>query len=478
MSVFRIYPSKSNTIGSSPAFENLNSSQNPVSDLWYGGGFTESEVFRPNSISRLLLYFDISELQQRFSDLTINPESVKSYRLVLKNSIPEERILTTEFQNASIKKAISSSFDLIAFPIDKEWDEGIGYDMLGGGYTIKAFGNPHVTGYSNWNYAKSDDPWNEPGVYFNPTASTPFFSQQHFALGGEDINMDVSDIVKNWLSGGSQNNGIGISYSRTFEEKSGNTRFISSFFTQKTNSAFKPYLEVIYDQTIKDDRTIVTNNRFCKLFLYTFSGNQSANYFSAETVSIRTQNNTNVYTGLIPKQLSKGVYYVEVLMSGASPGQRYKDVWHGVTFQPGIDRTDYTQFFDIQQNYYTNNSRGINDYVVTTYGLNNNDTLQTDELIRIYAETRVNYSLKNPRTDYGLEYRMSMNNNIEIIPWTSCNLAIIDGCAKCFLDLDTSWLLTNQNYQITFRINELGTKRIIAEKLNFKVVDKLFPLDY
>ena len=51
-------------------------------------------------------------------------------------------------------------------------------------------------------------------------------------------------------------------------------------------------------------------------------------------------------------------------------------------------------------------------------------------------------------------------------------------CAKSFLDLDTSWLLTNQNYQITFRINELGTRRIIAEKLSFKIVDKLYPQDY
>ena len=87
-------------------------------------------------------------------------------------------------------------------------------------------------------------------------------------------------------------------------------------------------------------------------------------------------------------------------------------------------------------------------------------------------------TLKNPKTNYGLEYRLSMNNVVELISWTPCNSAVIDGCAKSFLDLDTSWLLTNQNYQITFRINELGTKRIIAEKLSFKIVDKLYPQDY
>jgi hypothetical protein len=478
MSVFRIYPNKSNTIASSEAFEYFNSSQNPVSDLWYGGGFTESGIYRPNSTSRLLLYFDLTDFQSKLQDKTINEDLVTSYKIVLKNAVPSESILTPEFQNATIYKSIASSFDLIAFPIDKEWDEGRGYDLGRTKYLLQGSGNPSITGYSNWLYAKYNDPWTEPGIYTNPTANTSFWTKQHFQLGGEDINMDVTDIVKDWLSGGSQNNGIAIAYSQDFELISGSTRYISSFFTQNTNSAFKPYLQVNYDQVIRDDRTIVTNNRTSRLFLYTFSGNQAANYFSAGTVSIKTQANANVITGLVPQQLQRGVYYVDILMSAATPGQRYKDVWQGVTFAPGIDRTDFTQFFDINQNYYTSGARSVNDYVVTTYGLNNNDVLQTDELIRVYAETRVNYSLKSPRTDFGLEYRMTMNNTTELVPWTPCNSAIIDNCYKCFFDLDTSWLLTNQNYQITFRINEFGTKRIIAERLNFKIVDKMFPLDY
>jgi len=478
MSIYRIYPNKSNTIASGSAFENINSSQNPVSDIFYGGGFTENGVYRENNISRLMLYFDLSELISKFDDLTINSGTVKTYKIVLKNAVPSDKILIPEYQNATLNKAIASSFDLIAFPINKEWDEGRGYDLFDISYLIKSQGNLKLSGYSNWLYAKANDPWTEPGIFNNPTASTPYYSMQHFPLGSEDISMDVTNIVNNWLSGGSTNNGIAIAFSRPYELESGDTRNICSFLTQKTNSSFKPYLEVAYDQTIRDDRNTVTNNRPCRLFLYTFSGNQAANFYSSSTVSIKTLNNTNVYTGLVPQQLSKGVYYVDVWMSGATPGQRYKDVWQGVTFNPGYDQTDFTQFFDINQNYYTNNSRSINDYVVTTYGLNNNDTLQTDELIRIYADTRVNYTLKNPKTDYGLEYRMSMNNVIEIIPWTPCNSAIIDGCNKCFLDLDTSWLLSNQNYQITFRINELGTKRIIAEKLSFKIVDKLYPQDY
>jgi len=38
-------------------------------------------------------------------------------------------------------------------------------------------------------------------------------------LGSEDINMDITDIVNNWLSGGSANYGLAISYSRPLNLK-------------------------------------------------------------------------------------------------------------------------------------------------------------------------------------------------------------------------------------------------------------------
>ena len=103
------------------------------------------------------------------------------------------------------------------------------------------------------------------------------------------MDMDVTDMVKDWLSGGSQNNGFAIAYAREYELISGNTRYLSRFFTEKTNTAFKPYIEVVYDsQIVRDDRLRVANDRVSRLFLNVYSGNTSANYFSAGTVSIKT----------------------------------------------------------------------------------------------------------------------------------------------------------------------------------------------
>jgi hypothetical protein len=205
--------------------------------------------------------------------------------------------------------------------------------------------------------------------------------------------------------------------------------------------------------------------------LYLFSGNTPTNYFSANTVTIKTNANVDVYTGLTPTHHSNGVYYVDVFMSGTTKGQKFKDVWSGVTFSAGFDKTNFIQTFEIRDNYYTNNARSENAYVVTTYGLANNSIIRPGEVIRIYADTRMNYSTDKPFIDYGLEYRMDMSVNNEVIPWTSVNSAIIDGCLKSFFDIDTSWLLNSQLYTITLRITDLGTKRILPETINFRVLN-------
>ena len=282
--------------------------------------------------------------------------------------------------------------------------------------------------------------------------------------------MDITSLVLDWLSGGSINNGLGIAYNRYYELLSTDTRYVASFYTDNTNTAFKPFIEVNYNQSFIDDRLNVNNNRICRLFLYTFSGNDAANFFSASTVTIKNSANSVVYSGLIPTRIDKGVYFVDVWMSGATKGQQYKDVWEGVTFNPGFDQQDYTQYFVVQDNYYFRNAPQVNAYSLTTYGIDNGSIISTEENIRIYCDLRVNFSTNAPKTNYAIEYKMIMNQQVEVIPWTPINQAVIDRCPSNYFDLQTNWLLHNQTYEIQFRVKELGTARIQNEKIKFKVL--------
>jgi hypothetical protein len=463
MGRFRLYPKKSNSIANG-FFEDYNSAYNPGVILWYGGSSTRQ------SISRHLVEFDLTELQQKINSKEINPDFVSSYRLKYKNVVPSGELLSSDFEFAKLNKKIATSFDLIAFPINKFWDEGRGYDLIQTEYIHISAGDTNLTGYSNWNNSTQLVSWDEPGVYSNPTASTSLWSTQHFDRGDEDIDMDITEIVNNWLYSGLTNYGLALGFSKEFEDISGSTRYMTRYYSEKTNTAFKPYIEVIFDnQVIEDKRNAVSNNKLSRIFLHLFSGNSTANYFSAGTVDIKTVSGVDVITGLTPTQLTKGSYYVDILMSGATKGQKYKDVWNGITFEPGVDVQNFEQFFQIQGNYYTNTPKEVNQYVVDTYGISNNEILKKGEVVRIYADARMEYSTKAPTTDYGLEYRMTLNNITEIIPWSKSNYMIIDNCAKFFFDIDTTWLLDNQNYQIELRINDLGTKRVLPEKLYFSI---------
>lgn len=580
MSVFRVYPSKSNTIAGS-YFSNINSGQNSVTDLWYGGGGTNTSPEKRNSFSRFLIYFDLTDLQQKFNSKEINESLVTSYKLKLTNSKPRDLVLEDDYEYDVLFKKVATSFDLIAFPINKYWEEGRGYDLTKEIYIVRQKGNYLISGVSNWNYATAAPiAWDEPGIYTNPTgytfsgsviesgmtistktsatdldnptyfnfvttpitgmglsisantietnifvdfnplsgdvstsdwknivntttfsgyqisitnestsiyinsaetttftlsADTPipnvnYYSTQHFDIGNEDVDMDVTDIVKDWLSGGSENYGIAIAYRRDYELLSTDTRYICSFFTEKTNTAFKPCLEVVYNQVIQDDRKQVSNNRPSNLFLYTFSGHNFANInLSAVTVDIK-KGNALIYTGLTPNQLSTGTYYINVWMSGATAGEKYTDVWNNVSFNPPYDNQNIEQTFQIQKDYYTSSKPSINEYVLEVYGVEQGKIVHQDEKIRVYCDLRVNYSINKPTTSYSLQYRIIMNNQVEVIPWTEVNQAVIDDCKINYFDLDASWLLHNQTYQVSFKINEMGTSRVMPERIDLKVI--------
>jgi len=470
MGIYRIYCEKSNTIANG-RYTNYNSSQNAVANLWFGGGMGANTAFRQNTYSRFMMQFDLSVLSKNFSDKTIMSGNVVSYKLKMTNSITGGRELEREGRINGLDAAISTSFDLLTFPINKPWDEGRGYDVLESDFAFTQYGVPRITGYSNWNSSTTLTDWDEGGVFDDPSASTINNAVQHFSLGNEDINMDVTSMLTSWMDNSVDNNGLAVSYIRPYELISSDTQSFSSFFTQHTNTAFKPFIEVEFNQLIEDDRLYVSNNRKSKLFLYTFSGDAPANYESIGDVNIEDNSGNIIYTGLTVNQVERGVYYVEVLMTASTRGQKYKDVWNDVVFVSGHDTTNFSQSFSIKDNYY-NRTPSVNNYAVDIYGIENGQNINSGDKVKIFCDLRSNYqSFVAPTNPFKMFYRVIMNSQLEVVPWNQVNRVVIDNCQSHYIDLDTTWLLHNQNYKVEFKMQEYGTNRTLPETLEFKILN-------
>lgn len=180
-------------------------------------------------------------------------------------------------------QTIPSNFTMIAFPLSQSFDEGNGFD-------ISSFRDIDS---SNWITASNGSLWNEEGANASGALGSAnidiietgdlgagtqnLFVTQNFALGTEDLSMDVTTIVSATLAGLIPDYGFRLSFSGT-QETDGNSRFIKRFTSRHANDpALRPSLEVYFDDTIQDDHRNFFFDLTGTLFLNNFHFGQPAN---------------------------------------------------------------------------------------------------------------------------------------------------------------------------------------------------------
>lgn len=310
-----IFLDKCNTIIEDSEY---NTGCNPVAELNVG-----------NNVSRILTHFNIDEIKkEEYGENT-------KYFLKMTNcggiNLPA---INEELFNNCIFKKRASSFDIIAFKIPSEWDEGRGFDYCGD--VVKGTNQVLTTEGSNWYYAKSGVEWDEYGVYrnrtlledynnnFNINKNSVIIGVQHFDNGAENLKIDITNYVNDVLNGKTENNGIGLAFAPLYENEMSENRFIA-FFTNHTNTFFLPYIEMVIDETIIDNRAnfhIGSKNR-----LYFFVSDNGA-YIDLDEMPICTIND-KIYE---VKKNSTGVYYVEVLFNkdDVEPNTILTDIWSNI----------------------------------------------------------------------------------------------------------------------------------------------------
>jgi len=458
--VFRTYFDKDNTI---IVNSNINTGLNPITELFYGGPNGE------NSYSRYLFHFDETNLVNLYTNGTIADLSKVTHTLKMTNTGAFDSGLLNGTMDTFDR---TSSFDLIVFPINQPWDEGVGYD-----YNISNIGNINTTVSvmpSNWINPQSGSYWdNGAGVYSgDPTV----IGTQHFDAGNENISIDVTDFVNSILMG-NPNYGMGVAYNTGFEKTSTNNLQYVGFFSRNSQTYYEPYIETIYNNFITDDRNDFYLDKPNKLYLYVNLAGNPTNLDTIPAVNIydNSENLISAYTSSDVNQITKGVYSIDLLIPSnlASAGYLYNDVWTGITIN-GVSRPDIRLNFELKDSlgYYDigANDIGPKKVGISISGIRQQDTIKRGDVRKIIVSARVPYTVNQTQKITSLKYRLYVKEGLSEVTVIDYHPVEMATNYNYFL-LDTNSLIPNTYYlDVLYESNlEVTT---IKNVINFDITNQ------
>lgn len=297
-----------------------NSGASEIAELYY---LTSSASNRGKS--RILMHFDLSYLSGEVSAGRI--PSGSQFRLFMKNATHAE--------------TVPYSFDVDVCPLNQPWTEGRGLSMYDEG--------AKDGGVANWTKATSLVNWSISGSSYN--SASHMTASQYFESGHEDLNVDISNIVGLWLTGGLANYGVVIKFADAYEE-AGEDFFVKKFYSRNAHATERsPKLITLWEKIIQDDRRNVFYDVSGTLFYYRFENGVPSNLSLPLFVDLYNSS-SNVVQTLTATMHAQGVYKVSgACVSPHSATTIFRDVWFSGTTQyfTGCFRPTYStgsQYFD------------------------------------------------------------------------------------------------------------------------------------
>lgn len=453
----KTYFDKTNTIIYGSTY---NTSQNPVCELYYGNGYT-----------RFLLEIDTDRIKSMIDDKTFSDVTKLKHTLKMKNCWSLQAIDSKMVFNSgkdTIKER-TSSFDLYLVRMPEPWDSGSGNDFTKDGFVTNNYSISENG--SNWYNSKTQTTWRTvPGVFTGITSGdTNIIATQHFDVGNEDIEIDITHEINNIILSGASNNGFMLCFDTLLENTSTITTQYVGFFTNKTSTFFKPYLETIYSDVISDDRNEFYLGKNNKLYFYSIIGGQHTNL---DVIPNCTIGNTKY----IVKQATKGVYYIDINLSykDYQPNVMLYDTWSNIVYN-GINLPDVelefvtkssTEFFNFGNETYEQQK-----YVPIVYGIKHGEKINRGQIKKVFVEPRIQYTTNTVQNITGMEYRLYVketNKEITVIDYHPINKAINAN----YFTLFTDDLLPNE-YYVDIKISRYDEEMIYKEKLRFDIINEL-----
>lgn len=212
-------------------------------------------------LSRILMQFPISDIEDAIASGEVDSNANFYLRLF----------------NAPHSDTVPRNFTLDVQNISSSWTEGDGLDT-----------STYLDiGVSNWISSSDGNAWVAEGGDYVGTILTASFD-----IGTEDLELDITDFVNDWLDGTSPNYGVGIRLSSAYE--SGTVSYYTKKFFARGSEFFykRPVIEARWDSSVRDHRgsfyisSSLSPDNDNNLYLYNYVRGRLTNIPGIETGSI------------------------------------------------------------------------------------------------------------------------------------------------------------------------------------------------
>lgn len=169
--------------------------------------------------------------------------------------------------------SVPRKFYAVLNPISKSWEEGYGLDMET--YADKGYVSGSGGYGATWKYAASSSAWNTQGG--DILTGSGYDLSYYFETGLEDLQINITHLVEQWMTGSLSNNGLLLKMSGSFEDGTQLTSFYTKKFSARGSEFYlnRPCIEARWDPTVTDDR----NNFYASSSLLSSADNKMNLYF-------------------------------------------------------------------------------------------------------------------------------------------------------------------------------------------------------
>ena len=436
-----------------------------------------------SELSRVLIEFDIDALSASRDNGNIPASGSVDFYL--------------RMFNAEHSSTTPTNFTLTVAAISQSWTEGIGLDM----------DDYSDTGVSNWISASSTTGWTvQGGDYLTGTADTT--SSQFFTTGIEDLEVDVTHQIEEWLNNNTASYGFGIFLTSSLEEAE--TSYYTKKFFARDSQYFlsRPVIEARWNDNRQDDASnfylsssrVPAADNLNTLYLYNYirgqlqdipgltgdtlllsvySGSDSAPAGSKVALPIGGGVVTNNDVNVTGSKVTTGIYSASFAYTSSAITEIYP-VWHSGSTEYLTASAVTVNTFETQTSYPIKSYKTNITNLQAEYGATDTAHLRVfvqDKNFQATVYTIASTAVE-PTIIEKMYYKVQRFVDEEVV----INYGTGSGdlgytqlsydSAGNYFDLDMSIFEPDFSYQISFLINDAGNYYELKDKFKFRVIDE------